>query len=1108
MTKKAEIMPWKKVCVLRKEILERELTAADFAVDLHKVVNGAKGEIPFYCNPEQFFAITYATVNLREFCKVVLCRLSNRKGGESVINVAQTFGGGKSHTLTAIYYLTTLGEKLPKNERSVHQILNHAEMKDPPGARVAAISFDNVDWKRGGEVESPDGQAKRFRMPWNLIAWQLLGQEGLDVLQRDESQPDYDTPPAEDLWSEMLSRVEESGHGALILIDEFLMWAHDAASPDPTGKSKERGPFWFDRLKNFFQRLSQAVESSQRSCLVVSLLATDPAKNDETGREIMRACSNGLNRQASLQSPVEKDDLAELLRRRLFEKYPPNPEDRKTHILAFWPRMAKVDPIRSRLPDAQDKLIQSYPFHPDLIDRLFGKWVQLDQFQRTRGVLQTFAIALRDAEKWDASPLVGPQILLAAPGQDGLSPALLKLAEVAKDSQRDKNPQWPQNLKTELPRALQAQKTDAATLTGREIEAACVTAFIFSQPIGEHAELSELRWLLGATCDIPAVLNNGLCSWARTSWYLEECEATEASSGVPKFWRLGPTPNLTQLHDFYKREALKYAKSQFDELAKTKCAPLYEDPYDTGVLFHKLPEDPHDIEDDGRFRIAILGAKYAAVVGDPPGVDASAFLTTHSSPSDVRTYQNIVILAVPSVPGLQQAEQSIASWMAWQEIKKSDPYREMDSGQQQIVKKRETDDLKDARTAVKNAYEIVIYLHKDGSVQAGKITMGAESLLAALLGEKGLRLFREKIEPTALMPGGPASVWPDTDASIPVKDLYLAFGQQPHLPKLLNSKTVLNTIEEAVLRGILALKCKRSDGSEQWYWKSAIDMANWDQVAEAWLPQMAALNSLNSSAILPSSLKGLWPEEGLGVNLATLCSWFDGAHVFEEETMPDYPPEKHPIPRADYKVVHAAVAKAVENGDLWLVYGNDSVYKKKPTEVQLDAQAALYRPPQPLSGIDFLPERLPEGTWSESDEPETTVSKLYAAIKQSRGNPWPEQLFLDGLNTAIGMGYLTRAQGVGSLTSLAQEGSATLVIKADIPPPPPPPPPTGRRRTNTASLSVSELQTLGEEIGQIAKQLAGADLQMEVCLSVKDESGKDLETINSLLEQIKKDWKF
>ena len=76
--------------------------------------------------------------------------------------------------------------------------------------------------------------------------------------------------------------------------------------------SKERGAFWYDRLKNFFQRLSQAVEASQHSALVVSLLATDPALSDDLGKDILAACNQGLNRMAAVQSPVEKGDLAEL----------------------------------------------------------------------------------------------------------------------------------------------------------------------------------------------------------------------------------------------------------------------------------------------------------------------------------------------------------------------------------------------------------------------------------------------------------------------------------------------------------------------------------------------------------------------------------------------------------------------------------------------------------------------------------------------------------------------------------------------------------------------------------------------------------------------------
>src|SRR5690349_8909272 len=152
MNKQSVIKHWRDTCELRHEIRDRKLTASDFAVDLCKVINGWPGDMPFYCDPLQFFGTTYATQNLRQFCKVVLRRLAKLPGGESIINVAQTFGGGKSHTLTALYYLTTLGSKLPKANTSITTILNEAQIIDPPSARVAAVSFDKVDGVKGCEV--------------------------------------------------------------------------------------------------------------------------------------------------------------------------------------------------------------------------------------------------------------------------------------------------------------------------------------------------------------------------------------------------------------------------------------------------------------------------------------------------------------------------------------------------------------------------------------------------------------------------------------------------------------------------------------------------------------------------------------------------------------------------------------------------------------------------------------------------------------------------------------------------------------------------------------------------------------------------------------------
>ena len=177
--------------------------------------------------------------------------------------------------------------------------------------------------------------------------------------------------------------------------------------------------------------------------------------------------------------------------------------------------------------------------------------------------------------------------------------------------------------------------------------------------------------------------------------------------------------------------------------------------------------------------------------------------------------------------------------------------------------------------------------------------MGAQSLLGTLLLEKELRLFKEKIDGEAIMPGGPYRIWLPTDPRIGINDLYGAFGREPHLPKLISHQTVVNSIEDAVKRGVLAVRCVRSDGSEQWYWRTGIDMVDWDRVGEAWLPAQATLNSLSLSAVAPDALRGLWPEHDSGVKLAMLCSWFDGSHSFEETPSPDYPPEQRSIPKVD-----------------------------------------------------------------------------------------------------------------------------------------------------------------------------------------------------------------
>lgn len=1103
---KSVIVPWKKPCKLRQEIRDRELGEADFAVDLNKVIFGVPGgTLPFYCDPVQFFATSYATANLRDFCRAVLRRLAGEMGGEAIINVSQTFGGGKSHTLTTLYYFTTLGATLPRGDNTVETILSASQLTDAPGARVAAVSFDKVDWKGGGRARSPVGEVRQFRMPWNLIAWQLLGARGLEILNRDETESGYDTPPSDELWSQLFAEVEAEGKGALILLDEFLMWAHDAASPDPADPT--RGPVWYERLKNFFQRLSQAVASSHRSSLVVSLLATEPSKVDEIGREILAQCNNGLGRVAQDRSPVEKNDLPELLRRRLFSSYPQTEADKQQHVLAFWPRFEAMDPTRAKQPAAMKKLVEAYPFHPDMLDRFFGKWTGVREFQRTRGVLQTFANALREAEAWDESPLISTQVLLPAPGRD-MSTALQKLANIAQRSSGEPNSDYSQALKTELPRVADVQRMETPTLSGREIESACVAAFIYSQPLdqNEQAELPELRWLLAATCDIPASVNLGLGAWAKASWYLEECEKREAVTNVPLFWRLGPRPNLNQLHDGHRKEALKSARSKFDDLAQNKCTALYYD-LPVEVIPHKIVTSPGDVGDDGMFRLVVLGADFAGASNDPPQSEAQKFLR-QKEPGTIRVYQNVVLVITPSPAGLAHAEQMIAEWDGWIRLEQSPQFKELKPEDQDRVRKRKKPALDAALTAVKDAYQTVLAVETDGSVKAHKVTLGGESLMAALLREKDkLRLFRESIDIEQIMPPSPLyAVWPSGADYVAVADLYQTFARDPKLPKLLSQQTVLKSIEDAVRRGLLALRCLRPDSSVWWFWRSAIDVAEWEKTAEAWLPLKAEVTRLASNAVLPDSLTGVWPSvPATGMKLKDLRASFDGSHAFEER-YDDNNVELRPIPKAASPVVDAAVSDAIKERRLWLVFGNDSIFGSVPTAMHLDGEATLYPPPELLAVADLLPPNLP-AAWSQGAEPRSTAANLYAALKAARGRPWPETLFLATVNAAIGQGYFIRADGTGPLSSLQHDGDVPLAIRQGKPvivePPPIQP---GRKFSPAVKLNVGEVQSLAEEISDLISALAGMEPEIEVRLSIKAQSGTDYSTSNKILERIKEGW--
>src|SRR5579864_2272938 len=148
--------PWHEVVQLRNELKTGELSLSIFAADLYDVVMGKAR--PIYQDPYDFFSFTYPTFNLRELAKDVVLRLAG-KNDKAIRQLELTYGGGKTHTLIALYHLTHNPALLPVELAAVQEFTQHIGQM-PPRARVAVLAFDKLDAEKGMEVQAPDGERR------------------------------------------------------------------------------------------------------------------------------------------------------------------------------------------------------------------------------------------------------------------------------------------------------------------------------------------------------------------------------------------------------------------------------------------------------------------------------------------------------------------------------------------------------------------------------------------------------------------------------------------------------------------------------------------------------------------------------------------------------------------------------------------------------------------------------------------------------------------------------------------------------------------------------------------------------------------------------------
>ena len=368
------LKPWREIARPHKDVLEGTFKQSEFAADITQVANGTATDE--YQDAEKFFSRTYITEGMRLLLISVAQRLASH-GGDPVIQLQTAFGGGKTHTLLAVYHLAS--RKVGTNKlMGIPPVLDEAGIQSLPSARVAVID---------GIKLSPSHPRKYGKITantlWGELAWQLLGDDGYQMVADSDADG---TSPGKEVLTELVSRAAP----CVILVDELVAFIRQLE----LGKQYKAGTF--DSNVSFIQALTEALKAVPNAILLASLPESELEVGGTMGQRALNSLEKYFARVESVWKPVGTEEAFEIVRRRIFE----NPGERaevegiSRQFSDFYRQNAEKFPVETQSNEYFERLCRSYPIHPEIFDRLYKDWSTLEKFQRTRGVLQYMAIVI------------------------------------------------------------------------------------------------------------------------------------------------------------------------------------------------------------------------------------------------------------------------------------------------------------------------------------------------------------------------------------------------------------------------------------------------------------------------------------------------------------------------------------------------------------------------------------------------------------------------------------------------------------------------------------------------------------------------------------------
>ena len=403
-----DLTPWRDVIQPNADVSLGTFQESEFAANLQQVHDG-RADATQYGNPVSFFEHTYITPGIRTLLLNTLKRLAGN-GGDPVIQTKTGFGGGKTHSLIALYHLVnnmgalTNPAQVPDSQQTsseIRAIVEEAGLDPDQGidASVAVLVGTYLSPTDTNVTENGDP----LNTLWGEMAYQLGGPEAYDIIGDAARQG---VAPGERQLNELFRHVGP----CVILIDELVAYVRNAGDAQ-------------DNIYTFIQNLTESVSGSGQVALVVTLPENAAEAGGDTGLYALSRLDSILGRIEAIWEPLEVNEAFEVVRRRLFGTDIDETErDRVCEAFSrIYSRSRRDYPQEVGEQNYLEHMKACYPIHPEIFDRLYSDWSAIHRFQRTRGVLRMLAHCVsRLYLDGDASPLIMPANLpLDDPGLSG-----------------------------------------------------------------------------------------------------------------------------------------------------------------------------------------------------------------------------------------------------------------------------------------------------------------------------------------------------------------------------------------------------------------------------------------------------------------------------------------------------------------------------------------------------------------------------------------------------------------------------------------------------------------------------------------------------------------